>query len=975
VIVSITHHSVVIMTPERWQQIDNLLEEALKREPNERSTYLDQACAGDEALRLKVEALLAAHESAETFIEAPALEVAAQALAEQARSMVGQQLDHYRILSLIGKGGMGEVYRARDSRIGREVAIKILPEVYSRDAERLRRFGQEARAAGMLNHPNIMVVHDIGLASPDNGGAPYIVSELLEGETLRTRINGSALAPHKAIDYALQIARGLAAAHEKGITHRDLKPENLFVMRDGRVKILDFGLAKLKPQAISGLVDTQAPSVAVPTAPGVIMGTVGYMSPEQASGVEADHRADIFAFGAILYEMLTGKRAFQGKTAIEVLNSILKEEPPELENLQRNFTPALGQVVRHCLEKNPPERFQSATDLAFALSALASPSGIRSDATGEGGLVAIASRFKRGAQQFWIATTAFLLIATVALSLLYYRRAPGAANAIRFSIYPPEQMAFDAAARELPHSMSVSPDGERLAFVTMSEGRTQLWVRALGSLSAQPFAGAEGARYPFWSPDSRFIGFFADGKLKKIEAAGGPPQTLCQAPRWGTIATWNREGIILFSTHFSIYRVSAEGGEPALVNKPDQTGEVHHLWPSFLPDGRRFIFTAGGKSKQATDLYLGSLDSDKITLLLRDASRAAYAPPGYLLYVRDGALLAHPFDVEVTRFTGEPILLDEGLWYFKPIGSADFSVSETGVLAYRTGTNVSRLIWFDRRGVEIGSTSEPKDYQRPRLSPNGHSFAVEVADPRNGTTDIWNYALSRSATRLTFEPGMENSPIWSPGGRQIVFAYDPDGPPHLYQKSLSETGRGEMLVPVSGGVQWPYDWTPNGQYLIYGDIEEKTGENLMYLAMSGERKPTRFLDSQFDETDARFSPDGRWVAYVSDETGRSEVYVCTFPGATDKRKISTAGGTSPRWRRDGTELFYIATNNRLMAVPVRTGTSFETGKATVLFRVDARDNQYDVAVDGQRFLINISVVEARFLPLTVVVNWVSGINR
>ncbi len=600
--------------------------------------------------------------------------------------------------------------------------------------------------------------------------------------------------------------------------------------------------------------------------------------------------------------MLTGKRAFQGKTAIEVLNAILKEEPPELEDMERHFLPGLERVVQHCLEKNPPEQFQSASDLAFALSALATPSGSRPDASSESRLVATASRFKWRAQPLWIAATAVLLVTTLALTLLYFRREPAATSAIRFSIHPPGKKAFDATVREFhPYSSALSPDGERLALVTMDEGRTQLWVHSFDMLSAQPLAGAEGARNPFWSPDSRFIGFFADGKLKKIEAASGPPQTLCQATRWGTAATWNREGVILFSADFSIYRVSAEGGEPALVSKPDQTGEVHHLWPCFLPDGRHFVFTAGGLSKQANDLYIGSLDSSEIKPLLKDASRAVYAPQGYLLYVRDGALLAHPFDARALRFTGEAILLAEGLWYFRPVGIADFSVSETGRLAYRAGTNVSRLVWFDRRGVEIGSIGEPKDYQRPRLSPNDQSVAVEVADPRTGTTDIWNYELSRGASRLTFEPGMENSPIWSPGGRQVVFAYDPDGPPHLYQKSLHETGRGEMLVPLSGGVQWPYDWTLDGQFLIYGDGAAKTGEGLMFLPMSGDRKPARFLGTQFNETEARFSPDGRWVAYGSDETGRSEVYVRSFPGATEKRQISTAGGTSPRWRRDGKE--------------------------------------------------------------------------
>src|SRR5262245_34716665 len=512
------------MTPERWQRIDKLLEEALELEASERAAFLDQACAGDEEMRRKVEALLVAHGRAQSFIETPALEVAAQAMAEPSRSMVGKQLDHYQILSLLGKGGMGEVYRAHDARIGREVAIKLLPVAYSRDAERLRRFEQEARAAGMLNHPNILVVHNIGSASPESGGAPYIVSELLEGETLRARLNGSALTPGKAIDYGLQIARGLAAAHEKGITHRDLKPENLFVTQDGRIKILDFGLAKLKPQTISGVVETQASTIALPTAPGVIMGTVGYMSPEQASGEEADHRADIFSFGAILYEIFTGKRAFQGKTAIEVLNAILKDEPAELteaSEAERQFSPGLERVLRRCLEKNPRERFQSASDLAFAIESLSANSNSRSESAATllastGGVDRSGQpshvRLIRIAPLVWIATAA-LLIATVVLLWAYFTRQPTVdTRVIKFSFLPPEKSSFEQIA--------VSPDGRHLAFTAATGAKVRLWVHEFDAIEAKPLAGTEGAMYPFWSPDSRFIGFFAGGKLKKVEFSG-----------------------------------------------------------------------------------------------------------------------------------------------------------------------------------------------------------------------------------------------------------------------------------------------------------------------------------------------------------------------------------------------------------------------------------------------------------------------
>jgi Tol biopolymer transport system component len=525
----------------------------------------------------------------------------------------------------------------------------------------------------------------------------------------------------------------------------------------------------------------------------------------------------------------------------------------------------------------------------------------------------------------------------------------------------------------------VSPDGQRLALITMAEGRTQLWVRTLGDIVAQALAGTEGAGYPFWSPDSRTIGFFADGKLKKIDAAGGAPQILCDAPRWGTAATWNRDGKILFSTIADIYLVSAEGGQPSLVSKADETRK-EIFWPSFLPDGKHFLFLGGDLSRR--DLYVGSLDSSETQLLVKDASRAAYAPPGYLLYVRDGTLLAHPFDAGARRVTGEPAVIAEGLWFFKPTGSADYSVSENGVLTYRAGTSVSRLSWFDRRGAEIGSVGDPKDYASPRISPDGQSVAVNVQDRRTGTTDVWIFNLARSqSARVTFDPGLENIPIWSSDGRQIVSANAVDGPPHLYQTTIDETRSGEALVGVSGWVQTPYDSSADGHFVLYGDGDAKTGEDLMILPLEADRKPRPFLRTQFNEVQARFSPDGRWVAYVSDESGRFEVYVRSFAqsGQPVKRQISASGGTNPAWRRDGKELFYVAPGKNLMTVPVQTGVGFETGTPFLLFRMAARTgplgDEYDSTGDGQRFLVNTNITEANSLPLTTVINWTRDLKR
>jgi len=572
-----------------------------------------------------------------------------------------------------------------------------------------------------------------------------------------------------------------------------------------------------------------------------------------------------------------------------------------------------------------------------------------------------------------------LLIIAVTLGWIYLRTPTAAPGAIRFSIPPPDKMAFQNLV-DIPYSVAVSPDGQRLALIIMSEGRTQLWVRPIDALAAQPLAGTEGAGNPFWSPDGRYIGFFADGKLKKIDAGGGSPQTLCDAPQWFAVATWSRDGVILFNAPAGIYRVSAEGGEPEIVREAGQTGQ-EYFWPSFLPDGRRFVFLAG--ISPARDLYAGSLDSGETTLLVKDASRAMYAPPGYLLYVRDGTLLAHPFDASARRFTDQPIVIAEGLWFFKPTGTADYSVSENGVLTYRAGTNVSQLTWLDRRGSEIGSVGSPKNYWTPRISPDEQSLAVGVADPRTGATDVWTYDLSRGqSTRFTFEPFMEHGAIWSPDGRRLAFASSPDGPPHLYQKSVNDTESAAMLVPVSGFPQRPYDWTRDGRFIIYGDGEGQTGADLMILPLEGDRKPRPFLRTQFNEHEARFSPDGRWVAYVSDESGPSEVYVRPFPEDRQglKRQVSVGGGTSPRWRRDGTELFFIASDKKLMAVPVRTGASFEAGAPAALFRIEARVDpvgagEYEVSADGQRFLINTSIVEVNLLPLTAVINWTQDLKR
>src|SRR3989454_155521 len=672
---------------------------------------------------------------------------------------------------------MGEVYRARDTRLGRDVAVKVLPSSFSADSDRLHRFEQEACAASALNHPNILIVHDIGT----HDGSPYIVSELLEGETLRQQMSGAALAQRRVTDYAGQIAHGLAAAHEKGIVHRDLKPDNVFITKDGRVKILDFGIAKLtRPDSSQS--QTDIPTRRIDTDPGVVIGTVGYMSPEQVRGRPVDHRSDIFSFGAILYEMLSGRRAFHGESAAETMSAILKEDPPDLSETNHNVSPALERLVNHCLEKNPEERFHSASDLAFALEAL---SGSTATSAQTVAMPAFAPRwFKRRELIAWAVAGIAILIAAIAVTISHFRRPPTELHAVRLFVPPPEKTSFG--------SFAISPDGLRLAFAaTDASGKTLLWIRPLDSINAQPLSGTEEATQPFWSPDSRFIGFFAGGKLKKIEVTGGPTQTLCNVTlsRGGT---WNRDGVIIFTpgTLEPLYRVSAAGGEPTPVTTLDKSRqETSHRWPYFLPDGRHFLYTVfGGPESQG--VYVRSLDAKENRRLLSAVnSDAAYAPPGYLLFRREATLMAQAFDADKLQLTGDPFPIAEQVGSDASTFQTFFSVSQTGVLAYNSGgSGKTQLAWMDRGGKQNGLVGPPGNYLRPLLSPDEKRVAVDDVDLQ-GNRDVWIIELGRgNPSRFTFDPAIDVAPVWSPDGSRIVFGSNREGTLNLlnlYQKPAS----------------------------------------------------------------------------------------------------------------------------------------------------------------------------------------------
>ncbi|HXG56162.1 MAG TPA: protein kinase [Vicinamibacterales bacterium] len=900
----------------------------------------------------------------------------------------GTKIGRYEIVSLVGAGGMGEVYRARDPQLGRDVAIKVLPAVFSSDPDRLSRFEQEAQAAGALNHPNILSIYDV----TTHAGSPCVVSELLEGETLRERLTGAALPSRKAIDFALQVAHGLAAAHEKGIVHRDIKPENLFITRDGRVKILDFGLAKLIEAAVESAAQTSLPTRRAHTDPGAVMGTVGYMSPEQLRGLPIDPRTDIFSFGAVLYEMLSGRRAFGGTSAADTISAILKEDPPELSGTSKDINAGVDRVVRRCLEKNREERFHSASDLAFALEAL---SGTQSSGTATVAATVAATdaswlRRERLNRVGWIAAALFL-VSTLALAVLHFGRPEPLRETMRFSLPVPEKGGYG-------DGLTLAPDGQSVAFVAIGGGGvTSLWVRSLDSTVARELAGTEGASLPFWSPDSRFIGFFTGNKLKKIEASGGPSQSLADITDGARGGAWGPDGTILFTPGYvsPLHRVPASGAAAATPATAFDASrkQTSHRWPSFLPDGRHFLYFSRATQKEAEGIYVGSLDSKASQFILNTSQLASYAPAmpgsatGHLLFMRDKTLVAQPFDTRALQLSGEPFAVADGVLSYPgesgPTAYAAFSASMNGHLAYLTGKeSLSQMGWFDRKGIFLGPVVPPGDYHEPSLSPDGKRIVFGRED--KDSSDLWLLDVARGTpmTKFTFDPAPDVCPLWSPDGSRIIFSSSRGGMQQLYQKVSSGGGTDEVLLRTNHNA-FADGWatTKEGSFILYETESVKTRYDLYVLPLFGDRKPVPFLQTEFNETHAQFSPDGRWVVYTSDESGRAEVYVRSFPVSGGQWQVSTNGGDQAQWRGDGRELFYLTPDKKLMAVPVTPGVSFETGVHVALFatrvpttgHTDDRNN-YVPAADGQRFLINSLVEDGTTQPITLVLNWAAGLK-
>ncbi|MGE5278984.1 MAG: protein kinase domain-containing protein [Acidobacteriota bacterium] len=880
----------------------------------------------------------------------------------------GTRLGPYEILAPLGAGGMGEVYRAKDPRLGREVAIKVLPATFSADGDRLRRFEQEAKAAGVLNHPNITAVYDIG----SHDGAPYVVQELLEGETLRAELAAGRFSPRKAIEHALQIAQGLAAAHDKGIVHRDLKPENVFVTRDGRVKILDFGLAKLTEVERGGAA-TNLPTAAASTEPGVVMGTLGYMSPEQVKGKPADARSDIFAFGAVFYEMLSGKRAFRGESAGETMASILKEDPPDLSLTSQNISAGLERIVRHCLEKNPERRFQSASDIGFALQTLSESSGSVLAGT-------LAPRARRIPGAFVWGVAGLLAGAAAATLFPIGRRSlsVSARGPIRFEVAaPPDQRVVG--------TLALSPDGSRLAFIARGPGGSQrLWIRPLGNPRSEMLADTEGAELPFWSPDGRFVGFFAGGELKRIAVSGGPPQSIAPVTTDVRGASWGADDRIVFTPTYvgPLMQVSASGGKVTPATTLDKArNEGTHRWPWFLPDGRHFLYYAATSTgEEPGEIFAGKLGSNDVKHVVQSSSLAVYTSPGYLVFVRGSTLVAQAFDAERLEVQGDVIPLGVDLpSNSSTSGRRALSASLDGTLSWSAqASSASQPVLLDRQGREIGRLAEASTWYVVRLSPDGQRLALARSTANSTVEDIWTIDVARNiSTRLTLDPADETSPIWSPDGTRLALASDRQGASgNLYIMRSDQPGS-EKLVFANDGAKTPDSWAPDGRSLIFEFSTPQSRQDLWLLPLDGDRKPVPFLATPFSERNARFSPDGRHVAYESDISGAPEIYVRPFHDSGGTWRVSNRGGQTPAWRGDGREIYYLAPDGALMATPVTSAEPFQTGTPAALFKLvvaESTDPQYDVFPDGKRFLVN-QQVSSKEEPINVLVNWIAALKK
>jgi serine/threonine protein kinase/Tol biopolymer transport system component len=887
----------------------------------------------------------------------------------------GARLGPYEILSPLGAGGMGEVYKARDTRLGRDVAVKVLPPHLAGDDKARLRFQREAKAISALSHPHICTLHDVG----SEAGTEYLVMELIEGESLAARLSRGPLPLAQALRIAGEIGGALDAAHRLGIVHRDLKPANVMLTPSG-AKLLDFGLARLReraPDAAFPFLRTEAETEADLTQAGTVLGTLSYMAPEQLEGRPSDSRADIFSFGAVVYETLTGRRAFAGESRAAVISSILTASPPPVTTIFPDLPVALNRIVGTCLAKDPEERWQNAADVGRQLKSLA-----------DGGPEAKeASAQPRGAQERWLpwVVAAMAAVAMGLAAVAVVRKGgpgPMPSAAVRFSIPPPPNGGFEFSVEQT--FLAVSPDGSQLVYAASdSEGGQRLWLRQLGALDARPIAGTEGAVSVFWSPDGRSIGFFAGSKLKRLDLPAGAPVTICEVHAGGgESGTWGAGGEILFAPvqGEALYRVPASGGVPEPLIRPDRArGETRVCWPWFLPDGKRFLFVVRKGDGEGRLMFVepGKPPRDVMAV----DSVVQLAGTGSLVFVRDGVLLAQPFDTKTGRVSGTAGAIAEQIRFFLSTGGAAFATSGSGTLVYQSGRMLSRLVWFDRSGRKTGTVGVQGNYLNMAVAPDGRRILFDRTLPGPETYDVWSMDVERGVeTRITTNSfTSEFGPLWLPDGKSIVYSATLETQPNLFRRDLA-TGKEEALAPAIA-FQFANDVTRDGRTLVYSERTQRGNWDLMTLPLGGPGKPAALLPSSFNKANLTFSPDGDFIVFRSDESGRFEAYVAPFPGPGEVIRISTAGARMVRWSRDGREIFILSGDRRLVSLPVRTSPSLQVGAPVTLFEVTLLDvkgagwNSFDVSPDGKRFLAIVPEVVADRLPLTVVVNGYPPLNR
>ncbi len=850
---------------------------------------------------------------------------------------------------------MGEVYKARDTRLDRTVAIKVLPEHIAQREDLRARFEREARTVASLNHPNICTLYDIG----SQDGAGYMVMEYMEGETLAARIEKGALPLDQALKFATQIADALDRAHRAGVTHRDVKPHNIMLTRDG-VKVLDFGLAKSMPKPGPA----EATLTASLTPEGTVLGTPPYMAPEQFEGKEADARSDIWAFGAVLYEMVTGRRAFQGKGYASLVGAILSADPAPMS--AKPLTPAwLERLVRRCLAKDPEHRYYSMHDIVLDIRAPLEETA------------AVSTK-----KNWWpLVPAAVMTAVALAVSAVHFREIKEPPRLVKMTVLPPEKAEFHDQF-SLP---AISPNGLRLAFVATTDGKEQLWVRDLDSLAARALPSTIGAQYPFWSPDSRSIAFFAEGKLKRVDLAGGPTLTLCDTGL-GRGGTWSKKDILVWGGFGTgTFRVPAAGGGATGVTAPGKASAGDHRFPWFLPDGRHFLYMDTTSNREESGIYVADLESKDRKRVLTADSNAVYSPPGYLLFVRGGTLMAQPFDTDKLQVTGDAVPVADQVDSQATKAQNQFSISQNGVLAYTSGRSGggSVLTWFDRSGKVTGTLGASNALSWGAISPDGKTVAVQRIE--QGLRDIWLHDLARgAASRFTFGPGSNSYPAWSADGRHVSFMSSRDGVARPFQRATSGTGQDEVMSKSLGEPPSPTvveDWSRDGRYVALRVVNPNTQFDIWALPLNpgkpGDEKPFPYLLTEFGELYGRFSPDGRWLAYTSNETKRNEIYVQSFPTPGGKLPVSTNGGERSIWSGDGKELYFVSLDGKMMAAEVNTSSKFEAGVPKPLFNVRlsrGMDAWFDVTKDG-RFLIPVQVEQTSKAPITVVVNWQAGLKK